>query len=515
MAEGKERRIYQITSQPGFKRDGTTLDSPSYTDGQWCRFQNGRPNKIGGYREISSNLGGIVRGAYVHSRAGLEYIYGFEKNVAWVSTTTQFGASSVATMSVLPDLAVADEFSYSISTIFDATGGGDGKILVHPAHNLTDIADETDTNIYVSTVGVNPTTFDKVLDGAGGEVMVSGGVVVLQPYVFAYGNNGLIKNSNANNPNNWVIAVGNDANEVNVAGTKIVKGLPLRAGSNSPAGLFWALDSLIRVARVGSDFRYDTISSQTTILSPQSVVEYDGVYYWIGVDRFLSYNGTVNEVPNQQNYNWFFDNINYPWRTKVWAYKNTRYGEIWWFFPFGDAEECTHAIIYNTRENCWYDTMHRRSAGFSSHVFRYPVLFDNEQNQFGTYSNFVQEFGLNAIKDSAELAIHSYFVSNDFGYPTGGAAGEQPVGTDFWTRLIRIEPDFRQVGPMNATIIGREFANSDETETAPFLFEQSTERIDMRVQARHISVKFDSNVIDGDYHMGRTILHTEQGDVRS
>jgi hypothetical protein len=38
-------------------------------------------------------------------------------------------------------------------------------------------------------------------------------------------------------------------------------------------------------------------------------------------------------------------------RQKVWATKVPRFGEIWWFYPKGDSEECNDAIIYNIREN--------------------------------------------------------------------------------------------------------------------------------------------------------------------
>jgi hypothetical protein len=211
-------------------------------------------------------------------------------------------------------------------------------------------------------------------------VAVSGGVVSLHPYVFVYGNNGLIKNCAAGNAQDWVSA---DANEVNVATGKIVQGLPVRGGSNAPSGLFWSLDSLVRVSYIGGTgtpiqyWRYDIITSQSSILSSQSAIEYDGVYYWCGVDRFLLYNGTVKEIPNNFNQNYFFDNLNYSQRQKVWATKVPRFGEIWWFYPRGDATECTDAIIYNTRENIWYDAGEalgaRRSAGYFSQVFSHPV----------------------------------------------------------------------------------------------------------------------------------------------
>jgi len=221
-------------------------------------------------------------------------------------------------------------------------------------------------------------------------ISVSGGVVSLHPYVFVYGNNGLIKNCGSGNLNDWVSA---DANEVNVATGKIVQGLPVRGGSNAPSGLFWSLDSLIRVSYVGGVgtpaqyWRYDIISSQSSIMSSQSVIEYDGIYYWCGVDRFLLYNGAVKEIPNSFNQNYFFDNLNYAQRQKVWVTKVPRYGEIWWFYPRGNATECTDAVIYNIREQCWYDAGQalgaRRSDGYFSQIFHYPINADWTPNATG------------------------------------------------------------------------------------------------------------------------------------
>jgi hypothetical protein len=240
--------------------------------------------------------------------------------------------------------------------------------------------------------GTNVTlTFDN-------EVSVSGGVVALHPYVFVYGNDGLIRNCAAGNLEDWVSA---DANEVNVATGKIVQGFPVRGGSNSPSGLFWSLDSLIRVSYAPQSlgvagtpnfaaptfWRYDIISSQSSILSAQSIIEYDGIYYWCGVDRFLLYNGVVKEIPNSMNQNWFFDNLNYVQRQKVYATKVPRFGEIWWFYPRGNSEECNDAIVYNIRENTWYDAGTalgaRRSAGYFSQVFRFPINAGWEPNYTG------------------------------------------------------------------------------------------------------------------------------------
>ena len=126
-------------------------------------------------------------------------------------------------------------------------------------------------------------------------------------------------------------------------------------------------------------------------MSSQSVIEYDGIYFWCGIDRFLMYNGTVKEVPNSFNQNYFFDNLNYTQRQKVFAMKVPRYGEIWWYYPRGNATECTDAIVYNIREDCWYDAGEavgaQRCAGYFSQVFHYPVLASYATNTSGGVNN--------------------------------------------------------------------------------------------------------------------------------
>jgi len=266
--------------------------------------------------------------------------------------------------------------------------GGQGTYTINNSQtvggttNLVQFAGGGTTAVTASasmTTGSVTVTFDN-------NISVSGGVVVLHPYLFAYGNNGLIQNSAAGNYSDWTSS---DANANNVSTGKIVKGLPVRGGTTSPGGLFWSLDSLIRVTYSPSSvnglnfyWRYDLVTSQTSIMSSSCVIEYDGIFYWIGTDRFLSYNGVVQEIPNNINQNYFFDNVNMAQRQKVWCTKVPRWGEIWWFYPKGSATECTDAIIYNVREKAWYDAGQaegaRRSAGTFSEVFPKPIWAGNE-----------------------------------------------------------------------------------------------------------------------------------------
>jgi hypothetical protein len=729
------QKVFALDTKPGVQRDGTIFDKQFYNDGRWVRFQRGRPRKMGGYRVISDQLTGPSRGIWVNAQNAFNYIFSGYNNGLQVLTIDDNGIGAGINNFTLSNFAASNLNLWQFDGFYDVAGAGVQSLLAHPGQNLASVDNDFNTPVLIGDI--NGTTMSQIgtftatitstgtavvtipalnpLIGAGqtitgtsippnttvvsvsttnitlssvipagvivatfsNNISVSGGVVALHPYVFVYGNNGLIQNCAAGNAQDWVSA---DANAVNVATGKIVQGLPVRGGSNAPSGLFWSLDSLVRVSYIGGAgsppqyWRYDIISSQSSILSSQSAIEYDGVYYWCGVDRFLMYNGVVKEIPNNMNQNWFFDNLNYSQRQKVWASKVPRFGEVWWFYPRGDATECTDAIVYNTRENTWYDAGEalgaRRSAGYFSQVFHYPVqanwqtspsatvftasfntvnasqflYLDTYNTQvvlgliisgsgipantyvtsiktssvktlgtitggagyvIGTYTNVTltggsgsgakatvtvalgavtavtvtsrgagyqvgdvlsasntelggtgagfsvpvatlyaqgiqmsaaatatatasltfstppnrieilqHEIGTDAINGQNVNAIESYFETNDLGWVSGGPSEPAMTGMNKWIRLERVEPDFVLEGNMTLYITGRPYAQSDDAQSIPFVFDANTNKIDMKEQRRELRLKFVSNEAGGDYQLGRVLLNADIGDTR-
>ena len=821
------QKVFSLDTQPGIQRDGTTFDKNFYTDGQWVRFQRGRPRKIGGYRVMSDQLTGPSRGVWLNAQNGINYIYSGYSDGLQSFGVDNNGVGAGFTNYTLSDFTASNNNLWQFDGFYDVSGAGVQSLLAAPCQNLSDITNTINSpvligdivgstmsqiGVFTDSVVLNSTTTmslitTNTLIGAGqsisgtgipasttvvastlsapnlgavavtgvagqcsctstaglfvgqtvrtsgtltgtatgiatnttyfiiatttfatdftlsatsggpaivttagtttglvftlgqfqavtisnaatassgattitfnNNISVSGGVVTLHPYVFVYGNNGLIQNCAAGNPNDWVSA---DANATNVASGKIVQGLPVRGGSNAPSGLFWSVDSLIRVSYIGGTgtppqfWRYDIISSQSSIMSSQCAIEYDGVYYWCGVDRFLLYNGVVKEIPNNMNQNYFFDNLNYNQRQKVWVTKVPRFGEIWWFYPRGDATECTDAIVYNVRENTWYDvgqsTGAYRSAGYFSQVFAYPieagwtttesvVVFsaayvlttgsffaysDTYQTSAallqivsgtgvasgsnvksitssaiktlgaitggtlytnGTYTNvsltggsgfnakativvsgasvtsvtitarganyivgdvlsataasiggtgsgfsipvtaiyaqaielslaatststetltfstppdlinfYQHEIGTDEINGQEVTAIPSSFETNDLGWVGGGPSQVATEGLNKWLRVDRIEPDFIQSGDMEVYVTGRPFAQAEDVTTGPYVFGETTGKVDMREQRREIRLKFVSNVVGGNYQLGKVIITAEIGDTR-
>jgi len=732
-------KVFSLDTQPGVQRDGTIFDKNYYTDGRWVRFQRGRPRKIGGYRMLSDQLTGPSRGMWSNATNGINQIFsGYSGGLQELVIDNNGNGQGIQNFTLSNFTASANNL-WQFDGFYDVGGNGVGSIVAHPGQNLAAVDSSVNTPVLIGDI--NGTTMSKigvftasitgnntnvvtlaaanVLVGVGqtmtgtnvpantvvlgvnttsvtvsnvvpsgtitatfdNNVDVSGGVVSLHPYIFVYGNNGFLKNCSAGNPSNWV---GLDSNEVNVATGKIVQGLAVRGGSNSPSGLFWSLDSLIRVSYIGGAgtppqfWRYETVSGQSSIMSSQSVVEYDGIYYWCGVDRFLLYGGTVKEIPNDFNQNYFFDNLNYSQRQKVWATKVPRFGEIWWFYPRGTSTECNDAVIFNVRSGAWYDAGQalgaRRSAGYFSMVFPYPIMAQSTTipstqvfvgdyttvsgsvwlnadfastladplqvitgtniaanttvvsvvsnslktlgaltggssytpgtynatalsggGGFGATANIVvggggsvtsvtivnrgsgyvigavltatipggagfsvpvsevyiqsiqmsiaatgsgtqtltfssplnrirvyqHEYGVNEVTGQDSAAIESYFETNDLGWVSGGPAAPAPVpgqagvaGDNKWLRLERVEPDFVQTGDMSLVITGRPYAQSADATSGPYVFGPDTGKIDMKEQRREMRLRFVSNVVNGNYQLGKVLLSGDVGDVR-
>lgn len=373
----------QIASKPGIKRDGTMLEGDAYVDGKWTRFRRGLPRKIAGFQSINKFLREISTALHQQTLDMDTYIHSGSPNHI-ERFTLQGAVTSVISDRTPSSGFTADDanmWQFDVETKLSA-GVPTPLLMAQVAPNMTSIANSSGGELFSGDLYATSVLTSVALPTGGS---ATGGIVALHPYFVFFGENGYIGWSVANDPTDLT---GAGSGSANVTGQKIVRGVPLRGGPGSaPSGLFWSLDSVVRMTFVGGSeiFQFDTISTESSILSPRSVIEYDGVFYWVGVDRFLSFNGVVREVPNTMNLDYFFDGLNFDQRMKVFAVKVPRFGEIWWCYPRDDATECTHAVIFNVREGTWYDTElpnDGRSAGLSPSVYRRPLMTGVEPNTY-------------------------------------------------------------------------------------------------------------------------------------
>jgi hypothetical protein len=262
----------------------------------------------------------------------------------------------------------------------------------------------------------------------------------------------------------------------------------------------------------------------------------------VGTDRFLMFNGVVREVPNNLNLNYFFDGLNQSQRQKVFAMKVPRYGEIWWCYPRGDAIEPSHAVIYNIRENTWYDCElpnGGRSAAVSPTVFPKPIMTgvvpsiapdqvrvteaddtritetdDNvrvtEDSGVDQYRLWVHEVGVDDIDGLNLQPVLSYFETADLSLPVSSQENKA-------LQVLMIEPDFVQSGDMTMQVTGRANAKAPEVSTEPHTIYETPptpqdQVVYFKTQRRELRFRFESNTLGGDYQMGLVLAHIQPGD---
>lgn len=505
--------IFPINTKSGIKRDGTEFEGNYYVDGHWCRFQRGKPRKIRGYQAITDGFNGPVRGAFLDGSNGFNYIYGGSANsLEMIIVSDTGGGGGIIDRTPASGFAPNSDNIWQFDTLFDA-GGSARRILAHAAPNLTAIDSTAQQPIWYGDA-----------NGAGHLITtgtsVSGGVFSLPPYAMALDNDGYAIWTPPNEPNDFgdTMAGGGSAR---IAPNKLIKGMRTRGGSGyAPAGLIWSLNELYRTFFIGGApvFEFDYIGD-TELLSTSAVVEYNGRYYWPDLNGFKSFAGSIEDMPNDMNTNFFYDNVNIAQRQKVWGFKNPRWNEIWWLWPFGMNDECSHVIIYNVAENTWYDTtwavdQKARSSGFFSKSYQFPVMFGLDPNAGGTYTLWQHESGVDRVENNQTFAIDSYFETADISYCTPDGGLSIMTGEDKWVELMRVEPDFVQVGDMTITVKGQPYASQPSVDSGPYVFSPNTNKVDMKEQRRQLRLRFESNVAGGDYQLGKTLLHMSVGDGR-
>ena len=513
---------FRIQSMPGIKRDGTLFEGQEYKDGLWCRFnRRGLPRKMGGYKAITSQLPEVVRGMDVFFSGGTNFIHLGSKSFCQQVQADQFGSPSApADRTPLAGFTASANNVWQFDTFYN-TATGQTAIVANPGQNLSDITNAVETPIFFGPA----TAITNLV--ASGMPNVSGGVVAIAPYLIGYSNYGRIDVSQINN-----IGTGITFNSAFISDQKVIKGLPLRNGSGGPAAIFWTLGDLVTATYnpyllAGIPFNFNTISSDVSVLSSQGIVEFDGIYYWAEVDHFSLFNGVVREIPNTMNLEWFFANLNFAQRQKVFAVKVQAWGEIWWCAPLFGATECNWAVVYNTYLNTWYDTPlpdaipgvaggGSRSAGTSPRVFNKPYFTDMLQTSTG-FTLWQHETGTDKVANGAAFPVRSFFKTAEFSPITGNPPKDKAY------RVSLIEPDFTPIGQNATDMIVSVFSRAnarepqDQSPLVPIPATITTadqELTLLKQNARLLAFQFESNTPMGDYTLGHALAHIEETDGR-
>jgi hypothetical protein len=271
----------------------------------------------------------------------------------------------------------------------------------------------------------------------------------------------------------WTPATDNQAGDYELAtpGTllagKRVKGVNL---------LFTDVD--VHTAQyVGAPFVYgfEKAGSGCGLISAQSVAAIDTAAIWMSKSGFWIYDGYVKPLPSDVS-DYVFGNINFNQASKVYAVHNSKYGEIWWYYPSSGSNENDSYVSFNYRENHWNIGTLARTAGTDAGVFANPLMVSTD--------GYIYEHEVGFAYDSASLYAES---------------GPVQLGNgDNIMSVRQVVPDEQTLGEAVVSFKTRNYPTGTQSTFGPYTAANPT---DVRFAARQVNMKVTGNTL-ADWRIG-------------
>jgi len=313
----------------------------------------------------------------------------------------------------------------------------------------------------------------------------------------------LIRWSGQDDPYNWTPDPTNQAGFVRVShGSEIVATVQTRQEV-----LVFTDSSVYSLQYLGPPYVWapQLLGDNISIEGPNAAVIASGIVYWMGVDKFYSYDGRVQTL-NCDLRRHVFGDFNQAQAAQVVAGTNEGFNEVWWFYCSANSNTIDRYVIYNYLEKIWYYGANLgRTAWLDSGLLDYPIA--------ATYSNnlVLHENGLNDNETGTTTAIDAYISSSEFDIGDGHNFGF------VWRVLPDLTFENAENSPTGSTpsvtmtLYGLANSGSGVTSTAAqpvaksstyVITEQFTGMIFTRMRGRQMIFKIGSNQINTVWQLG-------------
>jgi hypothetical protein len=285
-------------------------------------------------------------------------------------------------------------------------------------------------------------------------------------------------------------------------------------------------------------FSLRQVGSNCGCLGQHAAVFAQGAVYWMGFGGgFFMYDGTVKQLPSLVEDFVFTTQggglgINYDASQITYAYHNTLYNEVGWFYASDASQQINRNVVFNFMEQSWTTGSLARTTYADSDTYNLPYAteftttgtpsFPEVQgvtNRYGSSQYWAQETGNNEVDSvGATTAISSYILSGDYDISEQGLAGDG----EYIMRVSRFIPDFKNLeGNAKITLFFRDYpAQSSQSDangplvTGPFTITTTTNFISTRVRGRQVSLKIENENLNEAWRYGTLRLDIHAGGRR-
>lgn len=227
----------------------------------------------------------------------------------------------------------------------------------------------------------------------------TGCLVTDERFVFCLGTGGnprKIAWSDRENRNLWTPAATNEAGDIELSDVgKIMCGVKTRGQT-----LILTTTSAHSMKYTGPPYVYSTsiVGTNCGVISSKAAANTEVGVFWMGDKNFYYFDGNVVRDLPCEVLDHVFNDFNFGQKSKVFAWVNSKYNEVWWHYNSSSTYDTNFAfyeperyVSYNYNENYWMiGKMECRTAGMDRGVFLYPMTMWS----LGSISNrtaYVQE----------------------------------------------------------------------------------------------------------------------------
>ena len=243
--------------------------------------------------------------------------------------------------------------------------------------------------------------------------------------------------------------------------------------------LVWTDTSLYSMQFVGPPFTFgiNLINKETGLIGPNAAVVTSKGVFWMAVDNFYVYTGTVQKVPCTV-LSYVFNDINISEVYKFHAFLNEEFNEVGWFYTSSDGSEIDRYVSYNYEINAWAYGQLTRTAWLDAGTEPYPRA---------TANNYLYEHEFGYDDDGSPMT-NVYVESSDIDLDEG----EQ------FSYISKLIPDVRFLnnaggGQINFVLKTRNAPGETLATKSTNAVTSTASKVDLRSRSRQAAFRFESD----------------------
>lgn len=222
------------------------------------------------------------------------------------------------------------------------------------------------------------------------------------------------------------------------------------------------------------------------LIAKNARVVVNGICYWMGRDNFYMYrSGNVEIIPSntvsQSTIKKFvFDNISSGVESKITAWYNEEFNEIWWHYPANGNTEPNRVATYNIRTGVWgTHSLERTAAEYPAILGEFPYLADFDGNVYQ------HERGTDDNTSSLSWSLTTPYFNS----------GTDPIA------LGGLHFDSLRTGDITVNL-NTKFYPKGEVSTTSYTVADTVDKIAYRRRGRYWQYELSGNVIGQSFRAG-------------